>query len=94
LDGAERGAIGTAESTDFGISVRHVDRLLDGLLLATSPRVDWAKLLRRTYATDVLACAYCGGSSGLTFQNRFGLPFFPLSLIERVFRIAETPRRM
>jgi hypothetical protein len=60
-DGAERGAIGTAEITDFGISVRHLDRLLDGLLLATSPRVDWAKLLRRTYATDVLACAPSGG---------------------------------
>ena len=39
-----------------GISVRHLDRLLDGLLLATSPRVEWAKLLRRTYAVDVLAC--------------------------------------
>jgi hypothetical protein len=54
-------ALVAAEITDFGISVRHQGRLLGGLLLATSPRVDWAKLLRRTYATDVLACAYCGG---------------------------------
>jgi hypothetical protein len=38
--------------TDFGISVRHLDRLLGGLLLATSPRVDWAKLIRRTFGID------------------------------------------
>jgi hypothetical protein len=44
-----------------GISVRHLDRLMGGLLLATSPRVDWAKLLRRTYAIDVLTCPRCGG---------------------------------
>jgi hypothetical protein len=54
-------ARGTAEIADFGISVRHLYRLLGGLLLATSPRVDWAKLLRRIYTTDVLACASCGG---------------------------------
>jgi hypothetical protein len=48
------------ESTDDGISVRHLDRLLGGLLLATSPRVDWAKLLHRTYAIGVLRCGRCG----------------------------------
>ena len=47
--------------TDLGLSVRHMDRLLGGLLLATSPRVPWAKLLRRTYEFDVLACSGCGG---------------------------------
>ncbi|WP_437308150.1 hypothetical protein [Sorangium sp. So ce388] len=36
-------------------------RLLGGLLLATSPRVDWARLLRRTFGIDVLACARCQG---------------------------------
>jgi hypothetical protein len=50
------------EITDFGISVRHLDRLLGGLLLSTSPRLDWATLLRRTYAVDVLACVRCGGA--------------------------------
>ncbi|PTL75111.1 ATP-dependent helicase HrpA [Vitiosangium sp. GDMCC 1.1324] len=25
------------------------------------PRVDWAKLLRRTFALDVFTCARCGG---------------------------------
>jgi hypothetical protein len=53
------------EITDFGISVRHLDRLLGGLLLATAPRVDWAKLLHRTYAVDVLPCGRCGGRLSL-----------------------------
>jgi hypothetical protein len=44
-----------------GISVRHLDRVLDGLLLATSPRIEWAKLLGRMYAIDVLACPRCNG---------------------------------
>jgi len=26
-----------------------------------TPRVDWAKLLRRTFALDVFTCAWCGG---------------------------------
>ncbi|WP_437981407.1 hypothetical protein [Sorangium sp. So ce117] len=47
--------------TDFGISVRHLDWLLGGLLLATSPRIDWAKLIRRTFGLDALHCAHCAG---------------------------------
>lgn len=47
--------------TDFGISARHLDRLLGGLVLATAPRVDWAKLPQRTFALDVLRCAHSGG---------------------------------
>jgi hypothetical protein len=53
--------VGEAELTHQGISVRHLDRLLGGLLLALSPRVAWATLVRRTYGWDVLACAGCGG---------------------------------
>jgi hypothetical protein len=49
------------EVTPQGISVRRVDRLLGGLLLATSPRVDWATLLRRTFDVEVLACTRCQG---------------------------------
>jgi hypothetical protein len=56
-----RAAHDDVERTDFGISVRHLDRLLGGLLLATSPRIDGAKLLHRTYAADVLRCE-TGGS--------------------------------
>ncbi|WP_373372338.1 hypothetical protein [Sorangium atrum] len=47
--------------TDFGISVRHLDRLLGGLLLATSPRIAWAKLIRRTFGLDAHRCAHCAG---------------------------------
>jgi hypothetical protein len=43
------------------LSVRHWDRLLQGRLLAHSPRVDWATLLRRCFAVDVLECAKCHG---------------------------------
>jgi len=52
---------GDVEVTPQGISVRPVDGLLGGLLLATSPRVDWATLLRRTFDVDVLACTRCQG---------------------------------
>ena len=43
------------------LSVRHWERLLGGALYATTPRIDWATLLRRTWDVDVLACAKCGG---------------------------------
>jgi hypothetical protein len=43
------------------LSVRHWDRLLGGLLYAATPRVEWAALLRRSFAADVTACGRCGG---------------------------------
>jgi hypothetical protein len=43
------------------LSVHHWDRLLGGALYATTPRVEWAALLRRTFDVDVMACAKCGG---------------------------------
>jgi hypothetical protein len=43
------------------LGVRHWARLLDGALLARSPRVPWALLLRRTFEADVLRCVGCGG---------------------------------
>ena len=52
---------GDVEVTPHGSSVRHMDRLLGGLLLAASPRVDWARLLRRPFGFDVLACTRCQG---------------------------------
>jgi len=33
----------------------------DGLLLARSPRLDWATLLRRSMDIDALACPRCHG---------------------------------
>lgn len=43
------------------IRVRHWSRLLGGLLYASSPRVRWSELLRRTFDVDVLACPACHG---------------------------------
>jgi hypothetical protein len=43
------------------LAVRHWQRLRDGALLAASPYVDWATLMRRSFDVDVLACARCGG---------------------------------
>jgi hypothetical protein len=45
---------------DFGISARHKGRLLGGLLLATAPRIKWAKLRKRSFGLDVLRCGHCG----------------------------------
>jgi hypothetical protein len=43
------------------LAVRHWARLLDGHLYAHSPRIDWARLLRRTFEVDVLQCPSCSG---------------------------------
>jgi hypothetical protein len=43
------------------LSVRHWDRLMGGLLYAVTPRVDWATLMRRSFAVDVLECPKCHG---------------------------------
>ena len=43
------------------ITAAHHRRLDSGRLLATSPRLDWAKLLRRTYDVDVFVCPRCQG---------------------------------
>ncbi|MBN1771479.1 MAG: hypothetical protein JXB32_09470, partial [Deltaproteobacteria bacterium] len=43
------------------LSPEHWRRLDDSRLLAGQPRVNWADLLRRTWAEDVLVCPRCGG---------------------------------
>jgi hypothetical protein len=43
------------------LSVRHWDRLLGGVLYAATPRMDWARLLRRSLGVDVLKCPKCDG---------------------------------
>lgn len=43
------------------IAVRHWERLRGGLLFATTPRIPWSILLRRTFDVDVLECAKCHG---------------------------------
>jgi hypothetical protein len=42
------------------ISVKHLERLLGGELLAQGPRLDWARLLQRTFGFDPLKCPHCG----------------------------------
>ena len=49
------------ESHPFNvISVKHLDRVLGGELLAQGPRLDWARLLQRTFGFDPLLCPHCG----------------------------------
>ena len=43
------------------VSVQHWDRLLGGLLYAVTPRIDWARLLRRSLDVDALKCPECEG---------------------------------
>jgi hypothetical protein len=43
------------------LGIRHWSRLLGGLLYATSPRLEWPLLLRRTFDIDILDCAKCHG---------------------------------
>ena len=43
------------------LSAAHWARLLDGMLLARSPRLDWPTLRRRTHNVDVLDCPGCHG---------------------------------
>lgn len=43
------------------LSVRHWSRILGGLLYATSARLRWSELLRRTFDVDVLQCPKCHG---------------------------------
>ena len=72
------------------LSAEHWKRLDDGRLLARQPRVDWANLLRRTWAEDILSCPKCGGRMALIeavtdhadirrHLDRLGLPFQPAS---------------
>lgn len=43
------------------LTVKHWARLLDGELFATSSRVEWSVLLRRTHGFDSLRCPRCAG---------------------------------
>ena len=43
------------------LRVEHWNRLRSGALAATSPRIDWPTLMRRTFDVDVLECPKCAG---------------------------------
>ena len=66
------------------VSVKHWNRLLGGQLYAASPRIDWARLLRRCFDVDVLNCPTCGGRlrvlSEVTDPTMIGLMLEALGL--------------
>jgi hypothetical protein len=41
------------------ITLKHWERTLEGNLFVTSPRLDWAVLLKRTHGLDALRCPRC-----------------------------------
>jgi hypothetical protein len=43
------------------LSLAHWDRILEGELYATSSRLDWRTLLKRTFQHDLRVCVRCGG---------------------------------
>ena len=43
------------------LRIQHWNRILDGHLYASEPRLNWALLLRRTFRVDVLECIKCHG---------------------------------
>ena len=43
------------------LSLTHWDRLRDGELYASSTRLDWRSLLKRTFDIDLRVCVRCGG---------------------------------
>jgi hypothetical protein len=43
------------------LSIRHWERLKSGALAATTPRVDWASLMRRTFAPTFSSAPRCSG---------------------------------
>jgi len=44
------------------ITAPHWGRLLDGELFASSSRLDWALLLKRSHGLDALVCTKCNGA--------------------------------
>lgn len=62
LDAASLLAAGRAELvTPNVLSLLHWERIEHGALYATSSRIDWRSLLRRTFQVDLRVCHRCGG---------------------------------
>ncbi|MGH7283011.1 MAG: transposase [Polyangiaceae bacterium] len=74
------------------IAVRHWERLCGGLLFATSPRVPWATLLRRTFEVDVLTCAQCAGR--LRILGAVEDPVIARDILERLGLPIEAPAQV
>jgi hypothetical protein len=72
------------------LGVRHWQRLLGGLLYATTPRLDWAKLLHRTFEVDVLSCKKCGGQ--LRVLGLVTAPALVMRILKPLGMPTEAPR--
>jgi hypothetical protein len=57
----QRPAHDAVERDPRAITEAHRSRLDGGRLLAATPRLDWGKLLERTYQFDVFVCPRCHG---------------------------------
>jgi len=71
------------------LSSRHWQRVLGGVLYASSPRVDWATLLRRSFSVDVLQCPSCGGR--LRVHGEITEPHLVRLILERVGLPVDAP---
>jgi hypothetical protein len=71
------------------LTPKHIARLKGGLLLAASRRVDWAKLLRRSFEIDVLSCPRCG--SRMRFIAEITDPEVIRKILEHVGEPTSTP---
>jgi hypothetical protein len=71
------------------VSVRHWDRLLGGLLYAATPRIDWARLLRRTFDVDVMRCPACAGR--LRILDEVTEPTMVRLVLDRLGLTSEAP---
>jgi hypothetical protein len=68
------------------LSIPHWERILDGELYATSSRLDWRTLLKRTFEIDLRVCARCGGR--LTVRAAFTDP----ATVARMLHALRRPR--
>jgi hypothetical protein len=71
------------------IAVPHWQRLQNGNLLATQPRLSWSNLLRRTFDVDVTRCAKCGGR--VTLVSVVENPAGARAILERLDMPTDAP---
>jgi hypothetical protein len=71
------------------LSLAHWDRILQGELYATSSRIDWRSLLKRTFDVDLRVCLRCGGK--LTVRAVFTDPASVAKLLDALRRPRAPP---
>ena len=71
------------------LSLAHLDRILQGELYATSSRIDWRTLLKRTFDVDLRVCVRCGGK--LNVRAVFTDPASVPKVLAALRRLAPLP---